>query len=201
MEDLYRNMSFKECCKYYGADYEDARRNKRKYKNLSDHKIVEITIKNQEELLRARLLNEYCREHNIGRHLSYKVRQQYKGASIDKLIEIIDSRVNNKGIHVNTFKYKCEKIGIDYNTAKGYKRLHPELTDEQVLYYYIQKYKLNNMKDKKLGFKDMCTKLNIHYKSAWRYKKQHPELTVEQIIINFKHDCYINLFGELIIPD
>ena len=36
-----------------------------------------------------------------------------------------------------TFRQKCLNAGIDYNKARYYKDKHKELSDEQVIQYYL----------------------------------------------------------------
>ena len=201
MYKLEKPMSFRQKCEIAGASYENARRNRRKYKDKTDEEIIEYTIKNQEELLKSRALNDYCRKHGINRKIAYKIRQKYKYLNIDELISIIEYKLYKKEKIAITFKYKCEQEGLDYNTVKGYKRLHPELTDEQVINYYKKKYIDNSTKDKKLGLKKKCIEANVNYQQVWNCKKKHPELTEDQIIIYYNPRCYINIFGELVIPD
>ena len=54
---------------------------------------------------------------------------------------------------------------------------------------------------KKTNFHILCDKVGVDYKKAYSYKRRHPELTDEQVIIYYKPDCYINLLGELVIPE
>lgn len=110
-------------------------------------------IRTKEQLEKIHILNNYCKEHNIDRKIAYSIRKQHPDADIDELLNMIKELdiVHRKRGKV-TFKYKCEKLDIEYNKAKAYKRLHPELTDEQVIIYY-------------------------------------------------RPDCYINILGELVIPN
>lgn len=92
-----------------------------------------------------------------------------------------------------TFKDKCEQLQISYSYAIKCRRAHLELTDEQIIEYYLTK--------EKETFKDRCDKAKIDYANASSYRQKHPELTDEQVIIHYRPDCYINLLGELIIPE
>lgn len=179
------NISFREKCDLLGANYETARRNRNRFKDKTDEEIIEYTLNRQRDVLKAHIINKYCKENNISRSKSYKIRQQYKSAGIEELIEILETPIAKIKCYSDTFKTKCEQLGLDYNMVKGYKRLHPELTDEQIIEYYIQKYSTSKNKDKKLGLKDTCRKLNINYQSLWRYKQRHPGQTNEQLIQYF----------------
>ena len=92
-----------------------------------------------------------------------------------------------------TFKEFCITNEINYETARKYKYRHPELSNEQILEFYNH--------PQKQRFSDLCKKANVDYNKAYGYKRSHPELTDVQVIIHFRPDCYINLFGELILPD
>ena len=59
--------------------------------------------------------------------------------------------------------------------------------------------KEKNLSQKHL--RQLCIDANINYNKAKSYKRLHPELTIEQIIIHYRPDCYINIQGELIIPN
>ena len=93
-------------------------------------------------------------------------------------------------IRYESFKDKCKKANISYNTALIYRIDHPELTDEQVIQYYLT--------PKEQSFADKCKKANINYHTAFEYRRNHPELTDEQVIVYYRPDLYINIFGELV---
>ena len=172
----------------------------RAHKYMRYHKLnADDTV---EELEKTHILNEYCKKHNIDRKIAHQIRKEHKDATIEEILSLLENReIKHRPQNIDTFKHKCLEIGLEYNTVKGYRRLHPELTDEQVLDYYIQKYSIKSTKNKKLGFKDKCNKLNINYHAACDYRRKHPELTDEQVIMHYRPDCYINWLGELAIPD
>ena len=87
-----------------------------------------------------------------------------------------------------TFKDKCSQLGISLSAAYKYKFKHPELTDEQVLEYYLNRE----------TFSSKCNRFEINYIKAHRYKSKHPELTEEQVILHFRSDLCINIFGEIV---
>ena len=76
-------------------------------------------------------------------------------------------------IRYESFKDKCKKANISYNNAITYRRNHPELTEEEVIQYYLAKEQ---------SFIDKCKKANINYENANQFKHRHPELTDEQVI-------------------
>ena len=92
-----------------------------------------------------------------------------------------------------TFKEFCVTNDINYEAARKYKYRHPELSNEQILEFYNQ--------SQEPSFSDLCKKVDVNYKKAYRFKQHHPELTDEQVIIHYRPDCYINIFGELVIPN
>ena len=90
-----------------------------------------------------------------------------------------------------SFRSKCLSANINYNTAKSYKLRHKKLTDEQVIEYY---------KNKSISFAEKCRQANIDYNKAKAYRYQHPELTDNQVICLYNPNCYINILGQLVIP-
>ena len=72
-----------------------------------------------------------------------------------------------------------------------YKRLHPELTDEQI----IERYK--HLDKEELAFSKKCRKFKVNYDNALYYRKSHPELTDEQVILHYRPDLVVNIAGEL----
>ena len=92
-----------------------------------------------------------------------------------------------------TFKEFCVTNDLNYEVARKYKYRHPELSNEQILKFYNQSLEPS--------FYNLCKKSKVNYHTANSFKRRHPELTEEQVIIYYRPDCYINMFGELIIPD
>lgn len=83
----------------------------------------------------------------------------------------------------------CEKHGINHEAAKSYKRSHTELTDEQIIDYYLNKCK-------KGTFKELCERNGISYRAAQCFKSNHNiktyEETVKQMLARgktFKDKC------------
>lgn len=76
-----------------------------------------------------------------------------------------------------SFAEKCRQYNINEHNAQGYKQRHPELTDEQVIEYYLT--------PKKQSFQSLCEQYCIKYNTAFGYKRKHPELTDEQVIDYF----------------
>ena len=72
-----------------------------------------------------------------------------------------------------TFKEKCIQANIEYKRAYSYKYKHPELTEEQVLNYYLTS----------VSFAEKCRQAGIGYRMASDYKKRHKDLTEEQVIL------------------
>ena len=52
-----------------------------------------------------------------------------------------------------SLRQKCIKCNVDYEKARKYKYRHPELTDEQVINYYMQKEK---------SFRQKCIDYNVN---------------------------------------
>ena len=74
-----------------------------------------------------------------------------------------------------TFKQKCLQANINYNRAYNYKYKHPELTEEQVINYYLTS----------VSFAEKCRQADIEYRRAIEYKRRHPELNEEQVISQY----------------
>ena len=53
---------------------------------------------------------------------------------------------------------------------------------------------------KKTNFHILCDKVGVDYKKAYSYKRRHPELTDNQVITCYRPECYINIFGALVVP-
>ncbi len=85
-----------------------------------------------------------------------------------------------------SFRQKCIDNNINHDEAKRYKHLHLELTDEQIIEFFLQrKAKQNSFRQRQIkqkSFRQECLDNNINYEEAKRYKHLHPELTNEQII-------------------
>lgn len=93
-----------------------------------------------------------------------------------------------------TFKQKCIENNINYNTAKGYKLRHSELTNDQIIEYYKQ----SKINQRTKSFRQMCIENDVNYKVAINYRSKHPELTDEQVVIYYRHDLRLNTLGEII---
>lgn len=92
-----------------------------------------------------------------------------------------------------TFKEKCKKAGINYNTAKSYRRRHIGYTDDQVIQHCLL--------PKGISFAEKCRKVGIIYDTACSYKRCHPELTDNEIIVHYRRDLRLNIFGNIILDD
>lgn len=51
------------------------------------------------------------------------------------------------------------------------------------------------------SLKEKCNRCKIDYETAMAYSQNNPELTNEEVIIHFRPDCYINILGEIVIPE
>lgn len=98
-------------------------------------------------------LREFCKEKGINYSALAEYHFNHQDLTIQEVIEhfLLKKQPNTKvqqlrqpqvTSHNNTskptsFKQKCSLAGIKYNTAASYKRRHKELTDEQVIQYYL----------------------------------------------------------------
>lgn len=56
-------------------------------------------------------------------------------------------------------------------------------------------------KGEKNMLKEYCEQAGINFNEASMYKEAHPKLSDYEIIFHFNPYCYINIQGELIIPN
>ena len=159
--------------------------------NLSkDEKALKyIEYKKELSLVKKRELKKICRDLDI----SYSAVRKYMSRHNTCEEETIKIYVELKQSKTKRLKEMCKKYGVYYKRAYSYMKQHPELTVEKVIEYYI------NTKEK--TFSQKCIDANIEYHTAVQYRGRHPELTDEQVLLHFRPDCYINLLGELVIPE
>ena len=74
-----------------------------------------------------------------------------------------------------SFYAKCVRLDINPNSARQLRFKHPELSDMQILKYYLQKPTRT--------FADKCREANVNHNNARQYKYKHPELSEEQVIM------------------
>lgn len=141
----------------------------------------------------------------------------------DVIANIIrDSRTNSKNKetqHERDMKYpnitKCARgIGIARYRLCEYAERHPELTEEQVIEIFKHGGQRSNIgditvkdgytiiKDNGLGinFKGLCKELKLDYDTV-KYYKESNNIGILESIMTFKYGSYINLLGELVIPN
>lgn len=141
----------------------------------------------------------------------------------DVIANIIrDSRTNSKNKetqHERDMKYpnitKCARgIGIARYRLCEYAERHPELTEEQVIEIFKHGGQRSNIgditvkdgytiiKDNGLGinFKGLCKELKLDYDTV-KYYKESNNIGILESIMAFKYGSYINLLGELVIPN
>lgn len=93
----------------------------------------------------------------------------------------------------------CRQAGINHINAEYYKRKHPELTDKQIIEWYINRNgKIGRWDTGKESLHSLCKRFNINYQSAIAYRNNHKDLNNTQIIQHFRPDLVINIFGELV---
>lgn len=141
----------------------------------------------------------------------------------DVIANIIrDYRTNSKNKetqHERDMKYpnitKCARgIGIARYRLCEYAERHPELTEEQVIEIFKHGGQRSNIgditvkdgytiiKDNGLGinFKGLCKELKLDYDTV-KYYKESNNIGILESIMAFKYGSYINLLGELVIPN
>ena len=164
---------------------------KHRYKGISNTEAVELYLNN----INKTTFKQKCLDNGLDYGKAHSYKQRHRELSDDEVINILTSPKKE------TFTDKCRQQGIiDKKQLKNLctfrsENKHLGYTDEQI----IDKYKtevLNN-----ITFKHKCDKAGVNHLTALKYKSIHHELTEEQVIIHYRPDCYINIFGELVIPN
>lgn len=126
---------------------------------------------------------------------------------------------NKKTQHERDMKYPnitkyARDIGIGRYKLCEYAERHPELTEEQVIEIFKHGGQRSNIgditvkdeytiiKDNGLGinFKGLCKELELDYATV-KYYKESNNIGILESIMAFKYGSYINLLGELVIPN
>lgn len=128
-----------------------------------------------EDLREQPSLKQLCKQF----HVDYRTVLKYVQKN-SKLVEvsneqIVKSYIIHK-IDTSSFVYLCNQYNINPSTAYSYRRRHPELTNEQVIEYYLT--------PKAIPFKQLCIQYGVDWVEARDYKRRHnnKNLTNEQII-------------------
>lgn len=117
--------------------------------------------------------------------------------------------------HGKFSKRNATKVGLTSVTKSGdkikivgYRNSHDidvEFEDGTLLehrclsdFYLGSIRKIPLMHYQRLG--ELCSKFNVNFNKALAFKKTHNYMSDEQIIVHYRPDCYINIFGELVIP-
>lgn len=175
-----RIPTFKEKCKQAKINESLAGPYKRRHPELTDEQVIEL-YKNGFITFRGK-----CRLANVNITAAESYKQSHPELTDEQVIEYIKNRL--------TFREKCRQANIvNITAAEAYKHLHPELTEEQIIDYYVSK-------DIKIHFSDKCSKAGIYTRTAQSYKQNHTELTDNQVICLYNPNCYINILGQLVIP-
>lgn len=187
----YRNPRYHsivlKICEKYGITFNDFYKEKCKNIKLTDNEIIEKLLSDTDTITYVKM---QCKL--LG--LRYTAVKAYIDRNKDKTYtEIIKHYLELKDNyeHNELLEY-CDRYNLSYGAVSTYKKRNPELTDEQVIEHY---------RTKSDSFRYRCEQLGINYHSACTHRRSHPELTDEQVLIHFRTDCYINMLGELIIPE
>lgn len=128
--------SFKAQCERVGINYDTACQYRARHKDVSQEDTIKYFIRKQESKENEKIALEKCKRLKIPVRMYNKYRQENKDA---KYQEIINMCLDELAKRPKTFKAKCEEAGINYSNARHYKVYHPDLTDEQIIVYYLQK--------------------------------------------------------------
>ena len=148
-----------------------------------------------------------------------KYKEKFNDDYIGILNAILDNRYN-KTIKTSigdfkSFKSLCHRLGFSPYSINNYADSNEynaklEAITKIVKDSYIQDNILVLPENIELNIKHvdvnkftnlrrLCKLANINCENACAYKARHPELTDEEVVINNSTNCYLNIFGELVI--
>lgn len=180
-----------------------------------------IGAQRKNRLNEASIARQYgLKDNDIAR---YRNRHNDYETPADVIANIIrDSRTNSKNKetqHERDMKYPnitkhARGIDIARYRLYEYAERHPELTEEQVIEIFKHGGQRSNIgditvkdgytiiKDNGLGinFKGLCKELELDYATV-KYYKESNNIGILESIMAFKYGSYINLLGELVIPN
>ena len=175
--DFFANNKYpklRKICKEFNLDYIDVLKLKLDCPDITEDSMVDIVLKLSK--LDRTCIHKWL---NNERFRSILLKPDL---DINEIVNI-PTRISTKELKVD-----CERLGINFETARKYKRNHPELTDAQILEHFtvISLYK-------------KCKQAGISYKQVNKYRQRHPELTDEQLILHYNPYCYYNITGDFVI--
>lgn len=218
--------SIKEVCETFKLSYVNVCKFRREHKKLSDTEVIEhfLNIKNRDTL------KEKAERAGIKPYVAYSIRHNHTELKTDEEVieyclrdkksfaglcrqsgvnpgsanvyrqkhsELTDEEVIEHYLKpkIKTFKDKCIERGIPEQKLKSLyllRKNNPNLSDEQVIEKYIGRGR---------SISNICTQLGLSNSTIMTYKSMHPELSDKQVTMHYRPDCYINLLGELVIPN
>ena len=199
-EELKKHREeLKKLCNGIGVNYDYIRDYRRRYPNLTDEEIIYKIKINRGKVSFSKKCSTAGVSYNGARHY----RKRHPELTDEQVIEIYKTKENRiirpKVKGEKSFRQKCIDSGVEYSRARHYKRRHLDLDDDTIINLY--KMHNNRLVISEEDSKNKCKKANIDRKKFTDYRRLHPELTEEQIIVYFNPKCYINILGELVIPD
>ena len=165
-------MTFKEKCRKAGVNYHSAYTYRASHPELTEDEVF-AHYRNKEATLKELCKRAGYSEQDYRRIKRYKDNHKIKSAS-DTLKQYKASLVKV------TFKQKCEDVGVNYHSARYYKYVHPDWSDDRVISLALQK------RDS-ITFNEKCRKRGIKLSAARSFKQKHLDWTDEEIL-----DYYIN---------
>ena len=202
--------SFRQKCKDADVSYDGAKKYKNKHPELTDEQIIDLykskgnSSFNNPKDKDVESFRKKCIINEIDYKKALNCRRRHPELTDEQIIDLYKSK-NNILRTVNIeLKNKCIENNLDYRIAYKISKNHKKWSNDDIIRYMIT----NNIKSlQEIGHKrvltglgELCKKANIDLNTATKYRSRHPELSIEEIIIHYRPDCYINLFGELVIP-
>lgn len=193
-------------------EYIQVRKNKDNHKDWSIEKCIDYVINNEENRIKYQHKREtyknFREEHNISKkefsQISSYIRNEHKkGIDVSLLDALYHVRQYNKDID-KEWKDRWSKVvksGVlkyaHRNSVIEYMKKHTDCTIEDIINHFM--YEKREYKEYP-KLKEYCSILKLNYASIVGYINKN-DCTMEQAILHYRPDLYLNIFGELIIPE
>jgi hypothetical protein len=206
-----KDESLSKLCNEYGVKLTTVKSYKKRHPEMTNRQIVEL----YSNKVYTEYFSDTCRRYNIPEDKISTVmayRNKHKEIESDEKVIMEWIKLQSE----ESFSDSCRQLSIEPRIALKYRSKHPELSDEQIINYYLSKRQglalkyrskhpelsdeqiINYYLSKRESFTSLCNKFEIDYSNAENYRWKHPELSDEQVIIHYRPDLIINIFGEIV---
>ena len=128
--------SFKARCERAGVNYDTACQYRARHSEISQEDTIRYFVSKRNNKLLEQQALQRCKELKIPMKMFNNTRTDNPTLTYDEVIKLCLETLSKRP---KTFKYKCEKAGVNYPNARHYKVYHPDLTDEQIIEYYLHR--------------------------------------------------------------